>query len=69
MDDVGNKLVIPSSVVDADICINDFLNLNRAFFRPMYPLPNDVVYKVYIECNFNEGGGCYICQQNNMEIS
>jgi hypothetical protein len=71
MDGMGNKLVIPSSVMgtgDADICINDFLNLNRAFFRPLYPLPNDVVYKVYIECNFNEGGGCCICQQNNMEI-
>jgi hypothetical protein len=61
-DDMGNKLVIPH--LD-DICIYDYLNLNRPFFRPIYPLPNDVVYKVYIQCN----EGCCNCAQNNMEIS
>jgi hypothetical protein len=42
----GNKLIIPNG----DICINDYLNSNRAFFKPIYPLPNDVVYRVFIEC-------------------
>jgi hypothetical protein len=69
MDGVGNKLVIPccgEGEGNADICINDFLNSNRAFFKPIYPLPNDVVYKVYIECSLE--GGCCVCNQNNMEI-
>lgn len=45
-DDNGNKLIIPND----DMCVNDYLNLNRVFFKPIYPLPNDVVYRVFIEC-------------------
>lgn len=60
----GNKLVIPRE----DVCINDFLNLNRTFFKPVYPLPNDVVYRVFIECSFVGGTYCCNCNDNNMII-
>ena len=44
----GNKLILPND----NTCINDYLNLNRSFFKPIYPLPNDVVYRVFLECEF-----------------
>jgi hypothetical protein len=48
LNELREKLVIPN---DENIQIKDFINMNNAFFRPIYPLPATVVYRVH----FNDG--------------
>jgi hypothetical protein len=46
LNELREKLIIPN---DENIQIKDFINMNNAFFRPIYPLPATVVYRVYFD--------------------
>jgi len=39
---INEKLIIPND----DTLLNTFINNNRDFFRPLYPIPATVVYKI-----------------------
>ena len=53
----NQKITLPDS---NEILIRNFIFENRDFFIPIYPLPDDVVYKVHFheecKCNFGKKG-------------
>jgi hypothetical protein len=46
LDQSGNKIVLPEST---EIGVRDFILNNANHFRPIYPMPASVVYRVYYD--------------------
>lgn len=47
LDNSGQRLDIPKFV--NSITLRDFIANNRTFFKPIYPVPAKVVYRIYLD--------------------
>jgi len=55
-DQSGNILDLP---LNSEEKLRDFMARNTRFFTPVYPLPANVVYKVYYEYDMNHDSCCH----------
>jgi hypothetical protein len=60
-DSSDNILDLP---LNSEEKLRDFMARNNRFFTPVYPLPANVVYKIYYEYDMNHDGCC--CHNNNI---
>jgi len=58
LNEKGNRLIVPN---DSTIAIRDFIRQNQDFFRPIYPVPAYIIYRIYYD------DGC--CHLNTHRIS
>jgi len=64
--DNGDCLVIPD---DKDVTCRTFLQKNVEHFRPIYPLPSMVVYKIYYDDGYcHKERSSSLCEENSCMI-
>lgn len=55
------KIWIPNS---NDICVKDYIQMMASFLKPAYPVPCDIIYKIYIDdghCQTDHNTPAFIC--------
>jgi hypothetical protein len=60
LNESGDRLLVPE---DETITIKSFVLQNPAFFRPIYPVPAFVIYRIYYD-----EGCCHLEQHNNNNL-